>query len=305
MKLKILLIIVILIFVSSWTACDRLNEFRAGIGSGGKESVAVNRGIDAVFRYSENQPPDEIRIGKDFKIGVNVINYGDKDVDVGVELRDNLDKEYGEVEDSGSLFLNGMFVENEELVKTRNEGRVSFGPFKYNGEILKNEYAWFDAKLSVDKYEVEGAAELCVKKDGVLFGCTKPSSLTNFGFSNSRAPVSISKIEVFESQQEDTDKVDVKLKLFFKKYGGSIKEMNEEVERINDFSIGLIEGQSFKCGSYYSGEEELVLNKKGEYVMLCETSIELREDEAKVYRLEFSFDYPYEISKQSRKIKII
>ena len=39
--------------------------------------------------------------------------------------------------------------------------------------------------------------------------------------------------------------------------------------------------------------------------MLCEASIDLREDEAKVYRLEFGFDYPYEISKQSRKIKII
>ena len=131
MKFKIVMIVFVLVFL---VGC-RLAELRPGIGSGTKESIAANRGVDAAFRYSENQPPDEIRIGRDFKIGLNVINYGDKDADVGVMLSDNLDNEYGEVEDSASLFLSGMLVEDEELVRTRNEGRASFGPFKYNKEI--------------------------------------------------------------------------------------------------------------------------------------------------------------------------
>ncbi|MCX6711912.1 MAG: hypothetical protein NT139_02660 [Candidatus Woesearchaeota archaeon] len=284
---KVLVLLLILFFVSG---C---------LGSLGNTQqppdVAYKRGIDINFKTSENQPPMQIGVNRDFYVSFDVINYAKYELSGNILIYDNWGEEYGNVQDGTSLSLEG---ESGFIGKKQT---VSFGPFRYTDKKLANKNSNIIAEADVDNYPVEIDSSVRVKKSGSSMSSNLLLQAGMLGREASNAPITIDKIEVNQINLPNTNDVNLDLIIYFKNYGGQI---NNDDKKIENFNIDLIGGNSFDCKSYNEKDKFLVFKDKKDATIICSTSVDLGEQEYRDYPLKIKFSYPYKISKEI-SIKII
>lgn len=291
---RILALLLILFFVSG--CLGSLSNLRKNEAP----EIAYKRGIDINFKTSENQPPTQIGVDRDFYVSVDVINYAKHELNGDILIYDNWGEEYGNVGDYEKLLL------EEETGYIGKKETVGFGPFRYTDKKLVNKNANLVAEVAIDNYPVEIDSNVRVKKSGSSMSSNSLLQAGTLGREASNAPVTIDKIEVDQINLPNTNEVNLDLVLYFKNYGGQIDNDEKRIER---FDIALVGGNQpntkpFDCKPYSTRDKFLVFKDKIESIISCSTSVDLGDQEYRDYPLRIRFSYPYKISK-SISIKII
>ncbi len=283
---KILVLLLILIFVSGCLSSIRKET---------TPEIAYRRGIDINFKTSENQPPVQIGVDRDFYVGFDVINYAKHELNADVFLYDNWGQEYGNVDGQETIAL------EEETGYVGKQKTVTFGSFRYTDKKLANKKATLTAEVKIDNYPVEIDSNIRVKKSGSIITSGSLLSGSTLGREAANAPITIDKIGITQVNLPNTNEVNLDLTIYFKNYGGQINNDNKNIER---FDIALIGGNTFDCKPYRESDKFLVFKDKKEAIITCTTSVDLGEQDYRDYPLRIRFSYPYKISK-SIDIKII
>ena len=264
------------------------------------------RGV--IVDFIQYAPPEEIREGKPFSIGLKFANYLDEVMSVDLSLQDTVD--VPDFPDEGvheTIVVESAFVDEEawrqpgcRLSESEGLTELTLGPYVYQGVDFDDQTA-FVGTLQYPAV-TEASFPVCMYNpaEGGGSGCplTQSYSPSSLGYRNEKAPVLFTSVE----KRLIGSSEGVTLQLFFtldNLGGGRIS--GDGVDFLLDGG-----GMTFTCYSDFgksTGSQQLRLQLDEEPVDVeCETFLTLDRVQASTVMAELHYTYSYPFRSDTTKI---
>ena len=274
------------------------------------QNLGEGRGVVADFlQYA---PPEEVREGRPFTLGITFANYFDDAITVDLKIQDTTDTDgFPEEGIEQSIMIDGSLVDNGiwyepgcRLVEENGIAELSLGPYNYK-PIPFDDVVQFRGTLAYDE-KIEASFITCAFNPalGVVSGCATSESYGELDIKgrNIKAPIFLSDVEkiIIGSKEGATMKLDVTIRNAGGGYAGG--------DGTVDFSIGA-EGMALECysdsakSSTKNGMSLAFDKETDEAVVHCETFLNLDRMQAFPVNIKLEYKYIYPVTSIPVKLK--
>ena len=274
------------------------------------KNIGEGRGVTADFlQYA---PPEEVREGRDFTLGIAFANYFDDAMPVELKVQDTTDT--NGFPDEGveqSLLIDGSLVDNGiwyepgcRLAEEEGIAELSLGPYNYK-PVPFDDIIQFRGTLAYDA-DVESSFIICAFNPamGVTSECATSEVYgeSDMKGRNSKAPIFVDGVEkiIIGSKEGATIKFDATIRNAGGGYAGG--------DGTVDFSMGA-EGMALECYSdsarsaTKSGMSLSFDKETDEAVVHCETFLSLDRMQTFPVNMKLEYKYVYPITSIQVKLK--
>ncbi len=299
MKLKVFLLISMVLIIS---ACEA-------------QQGGTSKNDAALFEFIPNMPPtDKLYEEQNFRVGLNLINFEEKEKQVLICAYDSLRNFAGGIPEKvcDSLRLKPAYKLQDEIVGT--EERVYFPnekDFYYYQNVEGDLGAIIYAELSY-QHQTIANSQMCIKRDiNVEPQGIKCDLSSSENIINNDAPVKVSNLQKDIIPLGDNE-VNIRLEFDIANVGsGRIVDKQDlysdlKKDAVVDIEVVLLRERTpviFECMGLSNGR--LLFNdKENRKTLICESNIYVR-DEFNTEQVMITLDYGYSIEKFTNSIKIL
>ncbi len=295
--------LVLLIFVLFLVGCSQF-----GIPSNNNrenpafQCPSFKEGRGVVADFIEYSPPEEIKDGREFSLGLKFANHFVEPTAVELHLQDTTDMNgFPDEGVSQQVVVEGATAEKNiwyrpgcRITGEQNFAELDLGPYSYS-PILFDDVITFKGYIQYDAF-TDASLFICAFNPaagpGTSCSTKESSSESALGWRNSKAPIAVTSVERLLIGSKDG--VDVKLDLEIENEGGGYVGGDGSI----DFSLSA-QGMTFTCESEQAGFEKgehmtLKLDREKSTVQVhCESFLNLDRTEAFDTRITLHYPYVY------------